>query len=413
MGLDPAAVRIRRVLFVSQSIFSAGYLAAVTLASIIGAALAENPAWAGVPAAALLLGAAASASLWGAAMDWIGRRPTLILGQLLGAFGAAVAVWSTVLESLPIFLVAMVALGSAKANLGLGRYVAGEVHPPDFRARAISTVVLGATIGAVVGPLLVGPSGSMARGIGLNETAGPYLAAAAALLITAFILFIGLRPEPRMLAGRIEAQFPESEKSSSSGSVLGALRNTGAFTAALTLVIAQMVMVMVMVITSLHMQDSGHELSAISLVISSHTFGMYAFSAISGQLVDRIGRRWIILAGLVLLGLSAGLAGLSTAVLPLGVTLFGLGLGWNLCYVGGSTLLSDNLASQERARVQGVTDTLVASASAAGSLGSGVVFAAVGYSTMGVIGAVISLLPAILIIQQKLAERRVLGAIGQ
>jgi MFS family permease len=140
---------------------------------------------------------------------------------------------------------------------------------------------------------------------------------------------------------------------------------------------------------------------------------MYAFSAISGQLVDRIGRRWIILAGLVLLGLSAGLAGLSTAVLPLGVTLFGLGLGWNLCYVGGSTLLSDNLASQERARVQGVTDTLVASASAAGSLGSGVVFAAVGYSTMGVIGAVISLLPAILIIQQKLAERRVLGAIGQ
>ena len=92
MTLHRGAIRIRRTLFIGQSVFSAGYLAAVTLASILGAALARNPAWAGLPAAALLLGAASSASLWGGAMDRFGRRRTLITGQLLGAAGAALAV---------------------------------------------------------------------------------------------------------------------------------------------------------------------------------------------------------------------------------------------------------------------------------------------------------------------------------
>lgn len=403
---ETTAIRIRRVLFLGQGLFSAGYLAAVTLASIVGAALADNPAWAGVPAAALLLGRAVSASFWGAAMDWFGRRRTLIVGQLIGAVGGGLAFWATMIDSLPLYLIAMLALGSAKANLDLGRYVAAEVHPPDHRARAIATVVFGATIGAVLGPLLVGPTGGLALSLGLKETAGPYLAASLALLVNGLLLYVGLRPEPGTLAKEMAGRFPQPGPAGSSGRVFEALRNPAAASAALILIVAQMVMVMVMVITSLYMQDIGHELTAISLVISSHTFGMYAFSAVSGQLVDRIGRQPVIIAGLLLLAVSSSLAGLSSGVLPLGVTLFGLGLGWNLCYVGGSTLLSDNLGSRERARVQGVTDTFVAMASAIGSLGSGVVFAAVGYGTMGVIGAALSLLPVVLLLQQKLAGRR-------
>lgn len=414
MKVETAAVRIRRILFLGQSLFSAGYLAAVTLASIVGAALADNPAWAGVPAAALLVGAAVSASFWGAAMDQLGRRRTLVAGQLLGASGAGLAIWATVIESMAVFLLAMLALGAAKASSDLGRYVAGEVHPPAYRARAIATVVLGATIGAVVGPLLVSPAGALSLNFGLKETAGPYLAASLALLLTALVLAIGLRPEPRELARGIAERYPEPSELVAAASPWLALRKPGARLAAMTLVAAQMVMVMVMVITSLYMQGNGHELSAISLVISSHTFGMYAFSVVSGQLADRFGRYSIMLAGLLLLGLSSGLAGLSAGVLPLGVTLFGLGLGWNLCYVGGSTLLSDSLRAQERAKVQGITDTLVASASAVGSLGSGVVFAALGYGIMGLIGAAVSLLPAVVIFKNLLTNRhQIIDVTGQ
>lgn len=99
------------------------------------------------------------------------------------------------------------------------------------------------------------------------------------------------------------------------------------------------------------------------------------------------------LLGAAVLSTASALSGRSPELIPLGVTLFGLGLGWNLCYVGGSTLLSDALNSRDRARVQGLTDTMVGLASAAGSLGSGVVFAAVGYSVMGLVGGLTGLLP--------------------
>lgn len=394
MKIQASAVRIRRTLFLAQSVFSAGYLAAVTVASIVGAALAESAAWAGVPAAGLLLGVAASASMWGAAMDRFGRRPALLGGALLGVAGAFLAGLAVVLRSLPLYIAGMVALGASKASSDLGRYVAGEVHPPSYRARAISTVVMGATVGAVVGPLLAGPMGELALGIGLQELAGPYGATALLLGSTAAVLAIGLRPEPAELAREVASRHPEEEVGSvGEGSVWTPLTRPTAQVAMVTLILAQVVMVMVMVITSLHMRNQGHGLGAISLVISSHTFGMYAFSVISGQLADRWGRAPVIVCGGLLLSASSALAGISPEVLPLGVSLFGLGLGWNFCYVGGSTLLADSLRAAERARIQGVTDTLVGLASAIGSLGSGVVFAALGYGAMGLVGAVIALVP--------------------
>jgi MFS family permease len=153
------------------------------------------------------------------------------------------------------------------------------------------------------------------------------------------------------------------------------------------------VMVMVMVITALHMKNHQHALGAISIVISAHTFGMYAFSIFSGQLVDRWGRGPVILVGAATLVLASVAATISPDVLPLGVALFFLGLGWNFCYVGGSTLLADQLSPQERARTQGLNDLMVGLASATGSLSSGVIFAAVGYATMGYVSAVLALMP--------------------
>jgi MFS family permease len=154
-------------------------------------------------------------------------------------------------------------------------------------------------------------------------------------------------------------------------------------------------MVMVMVITSLHMKALGHSLSDISLVIASHTFGMFAFSIFSGRLVDRIGREPVIMLGSVILIIAGLSAGLSPDVLPIAIALFLLGLGWNLCYVGGSTLLTDQLSTAEQSRMQGVNDLFVGIASAIGSLGSGFVFAAVGYQTMGIVGAAFAILPLV------------------
>ncbi len=120
---------------------------------------------------------------------------------------------------------------------------------------------------------------------------------------------------------------------------------------------------------------------------------MYAFSVVSGQLIDRWGRLPVIVAGAVTLIAACLAAPLSPEVLPISVALFLLGLGWNFCYVGGSTLLADQLSPAERARTQGFNDLLIGLTSAVGSLASGVIFATLGYGTMGIIGAVAALVP--------------------
>jgi MFS family permease len=161
------------------------------------------------------------------------------------------------------------------------------------------------------------------------------------------------------------------------------------------MVCAQLVMVLVMVITALYMKAHQHPLSSVSIVISSHTLGMFAFSVLSGRLADRFGRAPVILAGGLTLMAASLAAGLTSELLPLAVSLFFVGFGWNLCYVGGSSLLSDHLGIGERSRTQGLNDTLVGLVSAIGSLSSGFAFAALGYAAIGQIGALICLIPTI------------------
>jgi MFS family permease len=163
-----------------------------------------------------------------------------------------------------------------------------------------------------------------------------------------------------------------------------------------TLVLAQVVMVMLMVITSLHMKHHHHPLGSIAAVISSHVVGMYAFSVVSGRLSDRWGRGPVIGTGAMALVVACVTAPLSPAAFPLGLALFLLGLGWNFCYVGGSALLADQLAPAERARAQAFNDFVMGTAAATGSLGSGWVFATVGYGAMGLVAASAALVPVAL-----------------
>jgi MFS family permease len=176
------------------------------------------------------------------------------------------------------------------------------------------------------------------------------------------------------------------------------------------MVFGQLVMVMVMVITSLYMVQHQHHLDSVALVISSHTVGMFAFSILSGRLADRWGRAPVIFFGATTLILACLSATLSPDVLPLAFALFLLGLGWNFCYVGGSSLLADQLSPEERARTQGFNDLLIGLVSAAGGLFSGIIFANVGYIAMGYIGALASFVPIALTAWWKLGRREFAAA---
>ncbi len=389
------ARKLTWVLFTAQAFGSAGFIAAATIASVAGAALSGREAWAGVPSAAFLLGSALAAYLWGVVMDALGRRTGLVLGLWTGVLGALIAAWAIVQGSFGLLLVGLPLMGSAQAALQLGRFAAAEVSPPALRGRAISNVVLGGTVGAIMGPLLVGPMGVWSTQLGLPELTGAYAASAGMFVLALLVVFILLRPDPRDVGRQLALN--ATDTADTTARPLGViLRQPAVIAAVSAMVFGQVVMVMLMVITALHMSHHGHALTSISAVISSHTLGMYAFSVLSGRLTDRWGRAPVILAGAATLLLACLLAPLSPQVLPLAVSLFLLGLGWNFCFVGGSSLLSDNLSPAERSRTQGVNDLLLGLASATGSLGSGVVFAGVGYAAMGIVGAVVALLPLFL-----------------
>ena len=390
------ARKLTWVLFANQSLASAGFIASATLNSIIGAKLGGSPSFAGVPSAVYLLGAALAASAWGYLMDQIGRRNGIVAGLIIGVIGHALVLYAIIISSFLFFLIGMVLMGITNAAVVLGRFAAAEVNPPEKRGAAISNVVVGGTFGAIVGPLLVGPMGNLVKTWGMDELAGAYVATLGLFAISAILVFVGLRPDPRDLGKQVAALYPSSALTGEARPLLQIFRQPAALVAVSAMVLGQVVMVAIMVITSLHMRNHQHNLRDISAVISSHTLGMFAFSVLSGRLSDRWGRGPVILTGTSTLLLACIAAPLSPNVFPLAVSLLLLGLGWNFCFVGGSALLSDQLSPLERSRTQGTNDLLVGLASATGSLGSGFIFAVSNYAFIALVSGILALVPLLM-----------------
>jgi len=384
-----AARRITVVLFGAQCLASAAFIATSTVAAITGTLLSGDRSLAGLPAAASTLAGSGAAFAWGLLMDRMGRRPALALGVLFGAVGGGLSAWGIAAASFLVFVGGMMLMGVAQAAVTLSRFVAAEVNPAERRGRAVSLVVLGGTVGAIGGPL-VGPTGNLAMKLGTSELAGAFGLAVLLLVLSALVIGAFLRPEPRTLAhGRLRAV----DAAAKARSIPEIARVPAASAAMAAMVFSQVVMVGLMVITSLYMKDMHHDLGDISVVISAHTIGMYGFSLLSGWLIDHWGRRPVIITGALVLVLACLTAPLTASTLPLSVSLLLLGLGWNLSFVGGSTLLADHLTAAERGRTQGFNDLLVGVASALGSFGSGIVAARIGYSGVGFAGALLALLP--------------------
>ncbi|MBM4187533.1 MAG: MFS transporter [Gemmatimonadetes bacterium] len=390
MPIAAAARHIKWVLFITQAFGSAGFLVASTVTPIVGADLARRASWAGVPTACYWAGGALFATVWGRLMDPLGRRMTMTLGLSTGVVGAVVAAGAIALRSFLGFVTGLLLMGAANAAMQLGRFVAGEVHQPAARGRAIATVVMGGTVGAVLGPVLVAPMSALALSLGGPGLSGPYAASAAFFVLGGAVVAALLRPEPRDLALRLAQPAGPAPAARPLATILA--DSTVAVTIA-AMVASQAVMTMLMVITSLEMSHRDHGLEAISGVMSAHVLGMFGFSLISGRLADRWGRGPLIAFGGAMLICSGVVASRAIAVIPLGAALWLLGLGWNVVYVGGSTLLSDRLAAAERAKVQGLNDSLVTATAAGASVVSGVVFSAVGYGVMGVVCAATGLIP--------------------
>jgi MFS family permease len=145
-------------------------------------------------------------------------------------------------------------------------------------------------------------------------------------------------------------------------------------------------MVMLMNLFPIHALHHGHQLGTISAIITAHVAGMYALAWLTGGLVDRFGVALTSAAGGTVLLTGALVSALSTSALGLGVALYLVGLGWNLCFVAGSAMLAKHLEPSIRPSFQGAADVLVWLCAGGSTLGGGYAVGVYDYPAVGVLG---------------------------
>ena len=206
------------VLVLGQLLAGAGLAAGVTVGALLAEDLLGGPGLSGLPSALFTGGSAIAAIAVGKLSQARGRRPGLATGFAFGALGAVGIVLATALESLPLLFLAFVVYGSGTATNLQARYAGADLATDANRARSLSYVLLGTTAGAVAGPNLVGPTGSVAESLGLAPLAGPFLLAAAAYGGAAIVIFLLLRPDPLLEARRLELAQAEAHSAAMAAS---------------------------------------------------------------------------------------------------------------------------------------------------------------------------------------------------
>lgn len=399
--------RTMRVVVAGQVLGGAGLAAGVTVGALLAQQMLGSDGLAGLPVALFTLGSALAAYVVGRTSQRLGRRVGLAAGFLAGGAGAAGIVVAAALDSVVLLLPALLVYGAGTATNLQARYAGTDLASPAERGRAISTALVATTVGAVAGPNLVGPLGRLAVGLGLPALAGPFLLAAVAYSAAGVVLLALLRPDPLLLARRLDtAPAPTAAGAPVSPGTRPGTRpgirpgtRPGAHVGATVMVLTQVTMVAIMTMTPVHMREHGHDLADVGLVISLHIAAMYLPSPLTGRLVDRWGRTPVaVLAGAVLLasGVTAALApGDSLVLTTLALVL--LGLGWNLGLIAGTALVVDATEPATRPRVQGSIDVLVALAGATGGVLSGLVVGASSFATLSLGGGLLALalLPAL------------------
>jgi MFS family permease len=334
----------------------------------------------------------------GRAMDRFGRVPVIASGFVIASIGCSLVALATRTDSTIAVIAGMALTGAAGGVALLARTAAGDMYPPERRARGIAYVLFGSVFGAILGPAVFAP---LFAGKELEPDALtlPWLVAAGlALVACAISLFI--RPDPKRIAEQIGARDSAPQPSAAPLSEL--LRRPGVVPAMIAALASFAVMVSVMNLTGYVVVEHHHHAQEdVFPIIGAHVLGMYALVLFVGPLIDRIGRGVSLYSGLVLMALSCiGLTWFESVV-GTAVLLFTLGLGWNLSFVAATAQLADRAAPGERGKLLGFNDLLSALTGAALALLGGLALDALGVSALAIGATVLVLLPLVRLIRRE------------
>ena len=343
---DGRARRNVMVLATAQAIAGASAPMNMAVSALAGfSLLGQNKALATVPITGFVLGTACGTVPAALLMRRVGRRAGLITGMLVGAIGGLIGAGAMGIGSFWTLCLATFMMGFATAFVQQFRFAAADTASAAFRPKAISLVLAGGIVAAVLGPQAVIHSRDL---IGSVPYAGAYLAASA-FMITGALILIAL-DIPKL---------PAVQRSEAGRPVWQIARRPRFIIAVTCAISAYALMSLVMTAAPLAMVGHGHHQDAATLGIQWHVLAMFGPSFFTGALIVRFGAERIIAAGLVLLiGCAAvALSGVSIGHFWLALVL--LGVGWNFGFIGGTALVTETYEPVEKERVQALNDFLV------------------------------------------------------
>jgi MFS family permease len=325
----------------------------------------------------------------GRAMDRYGRVPVIRAGFLLAAGGCALIALATRTLSAPQLIVGMCLTGAGSGVALLSRTAAGDMYPPERRARGISYVLFGSVFGAILGPAVFSPLFA-GKHVEADALTVPWLAAAGIALLAAAVVSL-VRPDPKRIAEALGTTTAASEPAAPLAEIL---RRPGVIPALVAALASFSVMVSVMNLTGyVVVQHHHHTQQDVFPIIGAHVLGMYALVLVVGPLIDRIGRGVSLWSGLVLMAVSCIGITWFESVVGSAVLLFGLGLGWSISFVAATAQLADRAAPAERGKLLGFNDLVSALTGAALALLGGLALDTLGVAALAIGSAVLVLLP--------------------
>jgi len=369
-----------KVLATAQVLNGVGVAGTVAAGSLLVASITESETLAGLAQTSSVLGAAALALPLARLTARGGRRLALSAGFIAGVVGSLFAIIGGSQKNITLMLIGTFLVGAASAAGYQARFAAVDLATNETRAKQLSFVVWGSTVGAVTGPNLMEPSGNLAENLGLPRLVGPYVVSAFTLLLAVIVIQMFLRPDPFLTAAK-QSGINAQPRGSTRAALKHIRGNDKALFAILSIAIGHVAMVSIMVMTPVHMAHVDVTLTIIGLVISVHVLGMYAFSPVVGAMSDRLGRVRVIQIGVITLLLSALISGLASAVdaVTLGIGLFLLGLGWSCTLIAGSALLTESVSPEMKTSSQGASDLVMNLSGAGGGALAGVIIGTLSY----------------------------------
>ena len=355
---DARAKRNVIVLVMAQAILGSQMPMLFIMAALAGLMIAPSPALATIPISLIVFGSMTTAPWLSAVMQRYGRTTGFYIGAIGGGVGAAISAYGLWADSFAIFLVGSYFSGIYMSAQGFYRFAVTDTASPAFRPKAISYVMAGGLLSALIGPQLIK--------VTADATVIPFLSAYGLVVIinalgAILFLFLDLpKPEPA------QAGAPKGRTRSE------LLRDPKIVVAMICAAVTYSLMNLMMTSTPLAVVGCGFSTGNAADVVSAHVIAMFAPSFFTGHLIARFGATKIVAIGLFLLASAGAVALTGVELFQFFGALILLGIGWNFGFIGATAMLTAAHAPEERGTVQGLNDFVVFGSVTIASLSSGV-----------------------------------------